>query len=103
MVETVTRKRIEILVDKPLAQVPIQAAADVGIAGYSLVPVQSGSGRHGSWRNDRISGAENKVLFLTIASEDKANALVEALAPKLDSHSLLLTVADVQVVRGDRF
>ncbi len=103
MVETFTRKRIEILVDKPLAQVPIRAAADAGIAGYSLVPVQSGSGRHGNWRNDRISGAENKVLFLTIASEEKANALVDALAPKLDSHSLLLTVSDVQVVRGERY
>lgn len=103
MVETVTRKRIEILVDKPLAQVPIRAAADVGIAGYSLIRVQSGSGRHGDWRNDRISGAENKLLFLTIASEDKANALVDALAPKLDTHSLLLTVSNVQVVRGDRF
>ena len=103
MVETVTRKRIEILVDKPLAQVPIRAAADAGIAGYSLVPVQSGSGRHGNWRKDRISGAENKVLFLTIASEEKADALVDALAPKLDSHSLLLTVSNVKVVRGDRF
>ncbi|QLC24180.1 hypothetical protein HFP57_03480 [Parasphingopyxis algicola] len=103
MVETVTRKRIEILVDKPLAHVPIRAAADVGIAGYSLIPVQSGAGRHGSWRNDRISGAENKVIFLTIASEEKADALVDQLAPKLDSHSLLLTVSDVQVVRGDRF
>lgn len=103
MIETVTRKRIEILVDKPLAQVPIRAAADAGIAGYSLVPVQSGSGRHGNWRNDRISAAENKILFLTIASAEKADALVDALAPKLDSHSLLPTVSDVQVVRGERF
>lgn len=99
MVETVTRKRIKILVDKPLAQVPSRATADAGIAGYSLVPVQSGSGRHGNWRNDRISAAENKILFLTIASAEKADAL----APKLDSHSLLPTVSDVQVVRGERF
>lgn len=103
MVETVIRKRIEILVDMPLAQVPIRAAADVGIAGYSLIPVKSGSGRGGTWRDDRITSAENKVIFLTIASEEKAAALIDALAPKLDSHGLLLTVSDVGVVRGEKF
>ena len=103
MVETVTRKRIEILVDKPLEQIPMRAAADAGIAGYSLIRVQSGQGQHGSWRNDRISGAESKVIFLTITSEEKAAKLVDALVPKLDSHGLLLTVSDVQVVRGERF
>jgi hypothetical protein len=40
---------------------------------------------------------------LVIASEIKAAALADALAPLLDGYRLLLTIGDVQVVRGDRF
>ena len=103
MIETTTRKRIEILVDTPHATIVIKAAADAGIAGYSLVPVQSGAGRGGAWREDRVSGAQTKVIFITIAAEERAGRLVEMLAPLLDSHSMLLTMSDVQVVRPERF
>jgi len=103
MVETVTRKRIEVLIDRPLAPRLIKAAAEAGVSGYTLIPVQSGSGRHGAWRNDPVSGAEAKTIFLTIASEAKAERLVELLAPHLDSYGMLLTVSDVQVIRGERF
>jgi hypothetical protein len=103
MVETVTRKRIEILIDRPLAPRLISAAAEAGVSGYTLIPVQSGSGRHRSWRDDPVSGAEAKTIFLTIASEEKAGRLVDLLAPHLDDYGMLLTVSDVQVVRGERF
>jgi hypothetical protein len=103
MIETVTRKRIEVLIDRPLAVRLVEAAAEAGVSGYTLIPVQSGSGRHGAWRNDPVSGAEAKTIFLTIASEAKAERLVELLAPYLDTYGMLLTVSDVQVIRGERF
>ena len=103
MVNTFTRKRVEILVDTPLAPRLIRAAADAGIDGYTLIPVQSGAGRGGTWRDDRVSSAQSKTIFLTIASEEKAAAFVDALAPHLESYGMLLTMADVQVVRGERF
>jgi PII-like signaling protein len=103
MVTTVTRKRVEILIDTPLAPRLIQAATDAGIAGYTLIPVQSGAGRGGAWRDDAVSGAQSKTIFLTIASEEKADRFVEALAPNLGAYGMLLTMADVEVVRGERF
>jgi hypothetical protein len=103
MIETFTRKRVEILIDTPLAPRLIKAAADAGIAGYTLIPVQSGAGRGGAWRDDAISGAQAKTIFLTIASEEKAGRFVDMLAPHLESYSMLLTLSDVQVVRGERF
>jgi hypothetical protein len=103
MIETVTRKRIEVLIDRPLAPRLVEAAAEAGVSGYTLIPVQSGSGRQGRWRNDPISGAEAKTIFLTIASEAKAERFVELLAPHLDDYGMLLTVGDVQVIRGERF
>jgi hypothetical protein len=103
MIETVTRKRIEILIDRPLAPRLVAAAAEAGVSGYTLIPVQSGSGRHGRWRDDPVSGAEAKTIFLTIASAAGAERLIDILAPFLDEYSMLLTVWDVQVVRGERF
>ena len=103
MVETVTRKRIEILVDTPLVPRLIKHARDVDISGWSLIHVDAGGGRDGAWQHDDVTGAAAKTIILMIASEAKAAALVDALAPFLDSYRLLLTVGDVQVVRGDRF
>ncbi len=103
MIQTFTRKRVEILIDSPLAPRLIQAAAEAGVAGYTLIPCQSGAGRGGTWRDDAVSGAQAKTIFLTIASEEKANAFVEALAPNLGAYGMLLTMADVQVVRPERF
>jgi hypothetical protein len=103
MIETFTRKRVEILIDTPLAPRLIKAAADAGIAGYTLIPVQSGAGRGGAWRNDAVSGAQAKTIFLTIASEEKAGRFVDMLAPHLGDYGMLLTLCDVQVVRGERF
>jgi hypothetical protein len=103
MVGTFTRKRVEILVDSPLAPRIVAAAAAAGIAGYTLIPVQSGSGRGGSWRRGDVSDAQNKSIFLTIASAENAAKLVDSLAPHLESYGMLLTLSDVEVVRPERF
>lgn len=103
MIETFTRKRVEILIDSPLAARLIQAASEVGIAGYTLIPVQSGAGRGGTWHDDHVSGAISKTIFLTIASEEKAAAFVDKVAPHLSDYGMLLTLSDVEVVRGERF
>lgn len=103
MVETVARKRIEILVDTPLVPRLLKHARDVDISGWSLIHVDAGGGRDGAWQHDDVTGAAAKTIILMIASEARAAQLVDALAPLLDSYRLLLTVGDVQVVRGERF
>lgn len=103
MVQTVTRKRIEILVDTPLAPRIIAKIKAVDISGWSLIHVDSGGGRAGEWQHDDVTGAAAKTIVLVVASQAKADALVDALAPVLDSYRLLLTIGDVQVVRGERF
>ena len=103
MVQTVARKRIEILVDTPLTPRIIRQIKAVDISGWSLIHVDSGGGRAGEWQDDDVTGASAKTIVLVIASEAKTDALVELLAPLLDSYRLLLTIGDVQVVRGARF
>ena len=103
MTETVTRKRIEILVDTPLVSRIIRILQDAKVSGWSISHVDAGGGRDGSWQHDELTGAAAKSLVLAIASEANTGVFVDKLAPLLDSHRLLLTIGDVQVVRGERF
>lgn len=102
MVETVSRKRIEILADTPLVRIVTKAIEESGISGWTTIPVTSGRGREGRWVEERVTGAD-KSIVLAIAADDKAEALIDRLAPILTSHGLLLTMATVEVVRGERF
>jgi len=102
MIETVTRKRIEILADTALQKRVTGAIDKAGITGWTIVPVTSGKGREGRWREESVVGTD-KVLILTIAPEDKAQGLAEALAPMLTRLGFILSMWDVQVIRGERF
>ncbi len=103
MVDTVSRKRIEILADTPLLPRIVELIRSVDISGWSVIHVDSGGGRDGSWQHDDVTGAAAKSILLAIANEEKAQALVDAIEPILESHRLLLTVGNVQVIRGDKF
>lgn len=102
MVETVTRKRLEILADVPLVPRVVAALKEAGANGHTVLPVLSGSGRSGDWVEERLTGAA-KQMVVAIVSGDHARLFVDAISPLLDSHRLLLTIGDVEVVRGDRF
>lgn len=99
---TVTRKRIEILADVPLVPLVTDAIDHAGISGWSVVPLVAGKGHDGPWREESVTGSD-KALVLAIAPQAKADALVEAMAPLLTSYGMLLTMWDIEVIRGERF
>jgi PII-like signaling protein len=103
MTDTVLRRKLEILVDAPLVRRITAAAEAAGVSGYTLLPAAGGMGRGGRWSDDQLTGAEAKLIFMTVTNVEKAAALIDALAPMLDSHGLLLMASDVEVVRGARF
>ena len=102
MIETVTRKRIEILTDRALRHRVTEAIERAEITGWTVVPVSSGKGREGRWRQESVMGTD-KVFIFTIAPEEKAMRLANELAPMLTNLGLLLTMWDVEVIRGERF
>lgn len=103
MPTTVTRTRIEVLVDAPLVRRLVAAADDVGVSGWTVLPTVMGRGASGGWSDDEVSGASAKQLFMTVTSAEKAEKLVNALRPLLDAYGLVLLIGEVQVVRGERF
>lgn len=96
-------KRLEVLVDDPLARRICAAADAIGVTNYRLLPTIGGRGAHGEWRDDALTGATGKLVFVTILPPERATALVAAITPLLDDYDLILTVGDVEVVRGSAF
>ncbi|MGY6551910.1 MAG: P-II family nitrogen regulator [Erythrobacter sp.] len=100
--QTITRKRIEILADAPLRRLVTDAIDEAGILGWSIISLAGGKGHHGEWKEDSLI-VTDKTLIVTIAPEAKAHALAERLAPLLTSHKMLFSMWDVEVIRDEHF
>lgn len=102
MTELVHRKRLEIIADFELADWLADEAETVGITHFTIVPTLGGKGTHGRWRNDGVGGL-GKCLFITVTSKEPADALIDRIGPMLSDYRMVMDVADVEVLRGDRF
>ncbi|HCF24503.1 MULTISPECIES: hypothetical protein [unclassified Novosphingobium] len=102
MITTHTRKRIDILIDAPLCDWLIEQAAAAEIVHHSILPVESGLGRTGAWRDEGF-GTVAKRMFVALSNKQKVAALLERLAPDIERYGLVIAVYDVEVVRGERF
>lgn len=102
MIKTFTRKRIDVLVDAPLCDWLVEQAAAAGIVHHSVLPVESGLGRSGPWRDDGF-GVVAKRMFVALTNAEKVAVLLDRVAPDIERYGLLIAVYDVEVVRGERF
>ena len=102
MIQTFTRKRIDILVDAPLCEWLTEHAVAAGILHHSILPVESGHGRAGAWRDEGF-GTVPKRMFLAVTNEAKVGALLDRIAPDIERCGLVVAIQDVQVMRGERF
>lgn len=103
MPEMITRVRIEVLVDAPLAPRLVKLSREAGITGHTLIRTTSGEGRQGSWKEDLVSGATAKFIFLAVANQERADRFVDLIEPLLESHGLLVLRSPTDVIRPDRF
>ena len=103
MTDTVSRKRIEVLIDQPLVQRVTDAAHRIGVKGYTVMPTLYGSGAHGEWSDDQLSGTLSKVMFTTVIHEERAKQFIDLLEPLLDTYGIVVLMSDVQVIRGNKF
>ncbi len=100
---TTAAKRLEILCDTPLIPRAVAALNAAGVKGWSVIALASGSGRDGLWTHDELTGAAAKSLIVAVAGAEAAQRLTLAIAPLLDAYGMLLIIADVSVVRPERF
>ncbi|MGY6646805.1 MAG: DUF190 domain-containing protein [Salinarimonas sp.] len=97
------RIKVEILLDSPLVRRVEEAAERHGLTGWTVLPTLSGSGRSGRWRDDQVTGAASKVLFITVCNREKAEAFTRELSPVLEAYGSVLLKSKVEVVRPGKF
>lgn len=103
MIKTAIRRRIEVLVDRPLMPEVIRLAKEAGVTAYTILRTEGGAGAGGVWHEEQVTGVQSKQLFLAVTSEEKSVLLAEKLAPLLESHGLVLLLSDVSILRSDKF
>ena len=103
MADMITRVRIEVLVDAPLAPRLVSLSRKAGITGHTLIRTTSGEGTQGVWQEDLVSGATAKFIFLAIANQARADAFFASVEPLLESHGLLVLRSPVHVIRAEKF
>ena len=99
----ISRIRLEVLVDAPLAPKVVKLSKEAGITGHTLFRTVSGEGRGGAWKEDLLTGATAKFIFLAVANQERADEFVRLVKPLLETHGLLVLRSPVDVIRPDKF
>lgn len=93
-------KRIEIVIETPLAARLTELLRKAGAPGYTLVPDVRGAGDRGERRADELSGDSSNCLVL-IACDDQAliDNILEIIRPLLSRSGGICLVSEAQWLR----
>jgi len=95
--------RVDVILDLPLLAEVKRIAKEAGLSGHTVLPALGGEGFAGSWSEDLVTGAQSKLVFMSVTSQAKARIFLDALEPLLDSHGLVALCSPVAVLRGAKF
>ncbi|MFK7732735.1 MAG: hypothetical protein AB8B48_14040 [Pseudomonadales bacterium] len=93
-------KRIEIVIEHPLAPRLSKLLVKLGAPGYTMIDGASGRGDRGTRRADEITGISSNSVFI-IACDDDAliEAIIEGIRPILSTSGGICLVSDAQWLR----
>jgi hypothetical protein len=100
---THTVKKVELFIEKPQLKRVVTLIQECGARRYTVIPAQEGRGLDGAWQDDLPVDAQHMVQVVVLTRPKKAEALLEGLAPILESWPGVVCVSDVQVMRLERF
>lgn len=101
--KTHAKKKIEIIVERPLLAEVIGLLKENGAKGHTVFQAVAGSGANREWDLGGITGAFDRVLVLTIVDAAVAERIVSLAFELIRDYTAILYVSDVEVVRGERF
>ena len=98
------KKKIEITLEAPALRQLSAGLEAAGVKGYTILPVLGGAGHDGPWRSDAAIGAAGAMVMVTCVVDPAHVDEIIAAAYAVVSHQIgMLTIADVMVVRSERF
>lgn len=103
--ETSPKVRLDILIEQlAVPRLEELLNAQSGVNGYTVLPVQGGSGLHGIWtREGQVGQSESMVNVWCILDRKHKEAVLDAVFEFVDRRAGIVVVSEVEVVRGDRF
>ena len=77
---------------------------ELPVSGYTVLPALSGMGSEGPWDLDRTIGDTGRmVMIVTVMSAEQAEVALERIYAALVPQIGIVTLADVEVLRPERF
>jgi nitrogen regulatory protein PII len=96
-------KRVEIVIEAPLESRLTDALMQAGVTGYTVLPVQGGSGRSGQWTREGQIGRAGMVAVVCLIKPERLDGLLEAAFSVVEKHIGVVSVSDARVLRAERF
>jgi len=96
-------KRVEIVIESPLANRLTDALTQAGVTGYTVLPVLGGSGRSGQWTREGQVGNSGMVMVVCLIKPERLDVLLEAAFSVVEKHIGVVSITDAQVLRAERF
>lgn len=99
-----TKKRIEIIIERPAARRVTDALDRAGTQGYTVFPAQGGRGKDGSWERDGlVSAAGHMVAIVCILDPAHLESTLDQLYTVVEPQIGIISVSDVEVIRREHF
>ena len=96
-------KRVEIVIEAPLERRLTEAIEKAGVTGYTILPVLGGSGRSGHWSREGQVGRSGMVAVICLIRPERLDGLLDAAFAVVERHIGVVSVADCEVLRAERF
>ncbi|MCB1844062.1 MAG: hypothetical protein KDI09_13955 [Halioglobus sp.] len=92
-------KRIEIVIEEPMAPRLVEVLERLQVSGYTALPNASGKGDRGLRRADELAGDSNNTVFIIACDdEEMVQAVVEGVRPLLSRSGGICLVSDARWV-----
>jgi nitrogen regulatory protein P-II 1 len=100
MNNTITMKRIEIVIDEEKLEELIALLGTVDVRGYTFIKNTGGLGSRGTRRPDDLFFEEHNAMVILACQEEQAQKVVSALRPRLKEFGGMCLISDCFWVEG---
>ena len=102
--KTYPKKRIEIIIEAPLARRITSQLDRAGTTGYSVIPLVGGKGLSGPWSADgQVGSASGMVSIVCITDESLADQVLNESFSIVSRQLGIVSISDVMVIRPEHF
>jgi len=101
--QTHKAKRVEIIIEAPMERRLTEALSAAGVTGFTILPVQGGSGRSGLWSREGQVGRAGMLAVICLIRPDRLDTLLEAAFAVVERHIGVVSISDAEVLRAERF